>query len=303
LNNGGLVDPTGLGFSGPFGMGAMFEITAIVGFTETIANVIANDDGDLASVAFDFVDSDDDFFAVYFDDLSDDNGVQATRLSGQGYGDGQLILSTGIKASNGGAFNVRSDLPASNIDQAGVDNWDGVQTVNGGGGNDSLVLDISHADTVWDSEFFQNGIGDALLTNINLTTPFGSNGVGSNNPSQHFSTSVNGAVNGALSSSDGDYQVIDMSAADPLATSTLGALNGGITRVADASAYGGFNFAVQAGASDMLFSQDIDSAWNLLSLEADTPLSSNASEPHSLVLIALGLTIAGFITQKRKRCA
>jgi hypothetical protein len=295
LNDGASVDPTGLGFSGPFGMGTLFELTAIIGFTEQVSSVTINSNDELNTAAFDFVDTNDDFFAIYFDDLTDGNGVQSDRLSGVGYGDGQLILQSGIQMTNGGAFNVKTDIPVSNIDQVGGDDWDGVQTVNGTGAIDTIRFDVGAADAVWDTAFFQNGISDAILTDINLTTPFGATGTGSNNPSQHFTTASLGTVGGVLVSSDGDYEVIDTAAANPISTSTIGALNGGITVTnpvfnANGEMTGFDEYAILPGSADFLFSQDTNSSWDSLSVP----------EPHPLVLIGLGLTMIGFVSKKRQ---
>ncbi|MFC6668965.1 PEP-CTERM sorting domain-containing protein [Marinobacterium aestuariivivens] len=179
--------PTGLNVAG-----SGIEITFITGFTETITSVVngavtdtGNDQNGNNILTFDQTitlaaagTQTVNFFEIWFDDLSDATGQKSDALSGDGYGDGHLILSAGLVSASGnftatftfedvdgsGDFNAGDVLITGLLDQFGTDNWGDQQTVSGEGAT-QLVADVTFQDT----DFFKSDI-TTLVENLFFNT-------------------------------------------------------------------------------------------------------------------------------------
>ncbi|MEZ5567674.1 MAG: PEP-CTERM sorting domain-containing protein [Halioglobus sp.] len=204
-------DPVGLA-----GLGSAYEITFVAAFGEGISAVtntgyaLQNNNGapgggddvytfTQSIVLGDPTGSQTNFFEVYWDD-----SIDASSVAGTGYNDGTLIASgavtrvvgnfstqfTFVDGDDDGVYNpafdtiIGSGSPTGGfalLDQNGVDNWGGQQSVVGNG---STVIDVDLDPLTLNSDFFKTNIA-ALNMDVNFNTsnvlPFNET-----NPSQSY---------------------------------------------------------------------------------------------------------------------
>lgn len=209
----GFQDVNGNPAGSPTGLNTSFELTVIGGFTEQIvgtptlsAPVLVSDGGDgvgggndvysqTSSINLQFVSGGTNFITMFYDDLTNLDGVKSDALSGLGYDDGDIILTailtsaTGtfsstqqfIDADNSGTFTAGDTPLGVLLDNFNVDDWAGQLTVTGDGST-SLNADVLTADT----NFFITALSQ-ILQDLDFTTetnvPFNET-----NPSKSFDT-------------------------------------------------------------------------------------------------------------------
>jgi hypothetical protein len=161
------------------GLNSAFEITMIMGFGETVTNVVQGFPPGQNSASFETTpggvlsDGSPAFLELYLSPVNSD------PLSGSGFGDGTLLLSASLVTSSSvGTFGVRTDpstftdLDATTGDDPNND-WPGVQTVVGTGSQETLVWgNFTNINTD-----FWKILPETLeveFTNISIATPFNS---------------------------------------------------------------------------------------------------------------------------------
>ena len=141
-----LGDPTGLA-----GLNVDYELT----FTVSNGVAIATN-GDGSEVLFDLDPASNNFFQILYD-----SAANATSLTGDGYSDGQVILS-GQLVELAGNFTV-PDQHIETLDQSGDgDNWAGTQTIVGIGSQQLAVL-VEFVDR----DFFVSGLDKGSILPFN----------------------------------------------------------------------------------------------------------------------------------------
>jgi hypothetical protein len=202
------------------GLGTSYEITAILGFTESVAGIAQIGNSNVAG--FDFVGSPVNFFKIYV------SAPNSDALTGSGFADGTLILSGTISPKDGFFDSTFSASQGSNVDldqfndgTAPVNDWPGVTTVSGSGGTSVLDINVDFADP----DYFKVLISSLTfnLQNTSQSLPYGSV-----DPSQNLT-----AADGSQVSSD------------------VGDKNGGVSLVAGVGAV--------ASGPDILFQTDTNS--------------------------------------------
>lgn len=183
--------------------GQAYEITAVIGFTETVSFAAAPGTNPLApngAATFAYVNDGNSFVNIYFHAVKN-----ADNLAGTGFNDGDLIFSSTVSSATGNYSN--GSLTPQLLDQTGNgDDWNGQETLPGIGINDNFIIDVA-APTFIDPNFFTNlPLLQFLVTNVSLNNPF----VGVD-PSYQFIDK------------DGNAVVVT---ADNGFTSTLGPVNG-----------------------------------------------------------------------------
>jgi hypothetical protein len=176
------------------------EITAVLGFYEKVTGAgfigttgVATLDMDTASPSF---------VKLYYGAVSN-----ADQLTGTGFNDGKLILSSSLMPGViGGGFNTQQPKVGLLDQTSNGDNWSGQKTVAGTGNAGNLLVDLNDPSLFVDSDFFKNlPLLSFISTNISLDTPFTNV-----DPMQCFTKSDNtqecvggnlGAINGGLSGS------------------------------------------------------------------------------------------------------
>ena len=146
-----LGDPTGLA-----GLNVDYELT----FTVSNGVAIATN-GDGSEVLFDLDPASNNFFQILYD-----SAANATSLTGDGYSDGQVILS-GQLVELAGNFTV-PDQHIETLDQSGDgDNWAGTQTIVGIGSQQLAVL-VEFVDR----DFFVSGLDKGSMLPFNNSQIF-----------------------------------------------------------------------------------------------------------------------------------
>lgn len=251
------------------GLGSTFEITLVARFTEQVTNVGTDLNGN-PGAAFKTVTTAPGFLEVYYD-----TAVNSNALTGFGYNDGRLILSgTSIGAATG-SFSVDNSQPIQALDQSGIDNYPGQQTVVGGGTNQNIAV----SSLAWDPTFFLNGLTDFGISfaNISLALPYISI-----DPSDCFTGAASGTAVGST-------RVSPAPCANTHVLGTFAAnspdANGGI--VPNTGPVNGL-FASTSRGPDFVAQTDFNS-----------PLNGNIPEPGTLALV--GLALAGLGSSLRKK--
>lgn len=149
--------------------GANYEITAVIGFYETVVAAstgVPGITGGSSTFAFDATQP--TFVRMYYGTGAT---LDANQLAGTGYNNGQLIFESTLSTVFGQFTNVLT--PATDLlDKQGVDNWNGQQTVTGAGVNTSLTLNAA-TPTVLDTNFFKNTpLLSFVVDSLSLTVPF-----------------------------------------------------------------------------------------------------------------------------------
>ena len=256
-----------------------YEITAVLGYSETITGVTVNPDG-TASADFSFAAGQPTFANIYYGAQAASSyalaaaAKDANQLQGTGYDNGLLIYSSTLTTTDGSFGTSLSspcspNSPTTNLDANGNGNqWNTQsggtpqQTVCGNGSNADLVL-TAGAPTSINTDFFQNTpLISWVITNVSLIDPF----TGQADPAFNFVQTPGGALYNVSSSASN--------------TSTLGLVNGGI----DCST----GTCIPSGA-DFMFSTDVNS-----SVQATIP------EPGTLALLGIGLAGLGFGVRRRR---
>ena len=111
-------------------LGYDIEITYVMGFGEYISGSYPG--GTFDTFAFDPTNPT-NFFQIYLDTTPD-----ADPLEGTGFNDGTLIAWGNVVSSNG--FFTMTDSQSQNLDQYGDDDWNGQQSVAGGGYSDVTTV-------------------------------------------------------------------------------------------------------------------------------------------------------------------
>ena len=199
----------------PTGLGSAYEITGTAAFTETVTSAV-DFGGGIGSALFDFVDSEPNWFEVYYD-----NSIDADNLAGTGFNDGERILWSEVADTSGGTFASTPEVGL--LDGTGDDNWSGQKSKTGFGGNDDLDIDLDVATLGWNADFFKT---EEFLSfsfgSINLNSPFGQV-----NPSKCFAgeedsgathTCNNDGSDTSLSLLGGDIVLGDVNGALPIGT-------------------------------------------------------------------------------------
>lgn len=151
-------------------LNSKYELTYVTGFGE-IGSLLYNVPGFGAGAGFVFdstvTDVAHNFFAIYYDDLTDASGVKSHSLSGDGYMDGDLVLfgqiinDDGLATFTSGNFAINTAATGL-LDTNGADDWSGKQTYTGSGSN-TVVVDLISQNI--DRLFFNN----LALTTTTLT--------------------------------------------------------------------------------------------------------------------------------------
>lgn len=175
--------------SSPDRLNKDFEITFTSGFPEEGTAATTNSPGD--TILFTNIPADsetpfDNFFRIYYDDLTDTSGQQANELTGMGYNDGEEILRATIVDSIGD-FVRTTPLAIELLDQnisvgaTQEDDWNGTTTIVGGGDN-LIYLQVDFADP----RFFKDLTKGSIITFTNQQkVPFKQA-----DPSQQFDTAT-----------------------------------------------------------------------------------------------------------------
>lgn len=174
------------------------EITLVMGFRETVTSATLA--GGLGVATFAPVATGANFFEMYYDSSADSNS-----LTGTGFSDGTLILSSTVTTSFGSFVSQQGNVQA--LDQSGSNDWPGTSTVVGAGSNTDISVDLPPL-TV-DSNFFKNlPLLTFTKTNISFNTPFTTVNPSMNYYSESAGVAPDvaaniGTINGSLSGAGG----------------------------------------------------------------------------------------------------
>lgn len=192
----------------PSGLNSSYEITAVMAFGETVAGVFSLPGGtNVAAFTFDPTNTT-NFFEIYYD-----TAMNADYLSGLGFNDGQMILSSTVTATTG--LFTTTGLSALPFDSSPDGNqWPGVGSVDGSGSNFPITIEIGGPLSV-DPAFIKNQLTSFILANVSLESPFRTI-----NPSNCFGNTANPTIGTA----GGDADCLDASDTVP----DVGTINGGL---------------------------------------------------------------------------
>ena len=254
------------------------EITVVMGFKETIADVLVSQTTGNNTAYFSVLPGETpNFFQMYYDTSPD-----ANFLTGNGFGNdagAQLIFDSSVTGSLSAAnsFSVDTTAATSSLDGNGTDNWSGANggagqdTVQGTGANSNIILSTVPP-TFYDNNFFLfDMLTTALLVDINLSEPFLTN-----DPSMNFYDTAGLAAP--------NYEVYDGVGGN----TTLGLINGGLTITYDMM---GNITAVEVSGKDFMFTTDANVTIN----------GVNVPEPSIIGLMGFGLATLGFVARRRRK--
>lgn len=176
---GGFRDAANNTLAAP-GLGTTYEITAILGFSESVAGVVPVGSSNIA--VFNFVGAPVNFFKIFV------SGVDAVDLTGANFANGTEVLSGTIQPDGSFVSNFTANQAVNvALDQSpNGNNWPGITTVDGAG--TTSVLDI--VSITADSNYFKTLISSLTfnLQNTSQSLPYLSV-----DPSQNL-TAANGSA-------------------------------------------------------------------------------------------------------------
>lgn len=270
LTSTALTDSTN---TSPAGLDTTYEVSAILVFTETVNFISVNPSNGHATASFDLNTSEGILFEMFYDSTPD-----ANALTGFGFNDGDLIMTaTGTEASSG-SFTVTQNDPLVNLDQAGADDYNLVNSVTGNGSQGNINL----TGITIDDRFFLTDVADFSINfaNIGQALPFTTV-----DPSDCFTDDASGlAVAGAGSNDNAGVDCAD--------TASIGGLfsidtNGGVSPDVG-TANGLFIPQVNLGGPDFIAQADFNSSVR------------GVPAPATLALMGLGLLGLGGFTRRQK---
>jgi hypothetical protein len=238
----------------PAGLNTDYEITLAIRFTEQISAVVGTN-----IVAFTTVPgASTAFLQLYFDD-----NVNANQLTGGGFNDGTLILSStaGVQPTSG--IFTTTDLTPVPLDQFGANDYPGQDTVTGIGSHENvrIIVDFQNPN------FFLTPLAEVGITfaNISQGLPFISI-----DPSGCFTQAVGLGPSCTAAHVNGPMSAQTAQGSPSLSPINVGALNA---------------FNPGPGASpDVIAQTDFNAVV--------TPAVAPAPAPAALMLLGLGLGIA-----------
>lgn len=186
---GGFRDASNNTLASP-GLGTTYEITAILGFSESVAAVVPAGSSNIA--VFNFVGTPVNFFKIFV------SGVDANDLTGANFANGTEILSGTIQPNGTFVSNFTANQSVNAaLDQSPNGNqWPGVTTVDGAG--TTSILDIVNISA--NPAYFQTLIASLTfnLQNTSQSLPYQSV-----DPSQNLTAADGSAVSSDVGSKNG----------------------------------------------------------------------------------------------------
>ena len=314
--------------SSPLGINNLWEWTYVFGGTELVTDASfsstligtdgsGNDIYEIGGTQTFSLASEDIFFELYYDDLGDASGQKSDILSGTGFDDGQLIMSssqlgdisgnftstqyTFVDLDGNGLFTTGDQiLDPALLDSFGVDNWadepaagDITFTVTGEGATD-LEAEVAFQDFA----FFKD-----LLASIFFDTTFSTENVipfNETNPSFCYDNTAGASSADLVCLQEGEITFADLDTivlTDGTVLTAQDFLNGG-----DPATNQAFNDCLVAGGTveecflpltgeDVIFQTDANQAFRI----------TRVPEPGTIALLGMGMGLMGLNGVRRRR--
>jgi len=168
---GGFQNPAGVDLPGT-GLNSAYEWTTVMSFYEETTNAIDADNSGIAEIATFATRPDmDSVLQIFYDD---NPLTRADPLLGTGFNNGTLILEAVLTNTAQGVFQITESAGAVLLDQNGVDDWAGQQTLQGQGSTGNLDWSVTAVDNAFFPQVFTGSVIslDLLFGSVSQQTPF-----------------------------------------------------------------------------------------------------------------------------------